>query len=144
MRDPTNAVQVERDVKVTMADGAVLLADVHHPVGVEDFFGRLCDVHPDGRSVNVCDGLRRCDPSSIRRGRDGAFHLSVPMWPGGHRLAAGHRLRVQVSSGAHPVYARNLGTGEAVATATTMRAADQAVHREPGRLSSVTLPHVRD
>jgi hypothetical protein len=55
-------------------------------------------------------------------------------------LGAGHRLRVQVSSGAHPVYARNLGTGEHIATATTMRAAEQAVYHEPDKLSFVTLP----
>jgi predicted acyl esterase len=59
----------------------------------------------------------------------------------GHCFASGHRLRIQVSSGAHPVYARNLGTGEPPATAAVMRSADQAVYHEPGRLSSVTLPH---
>jgi uncharacterized protein len=106
-----------------------------------DFFVRLCDVSPDGASSNICDGLRRLDPSSIERSADGTFRLSVPMWPAGHRLGAGHRLRVQVSSGAHPVYARNLGTGEAVATATEMRTAEQGVYHEPGKLSSVTLPH---
>jgi uncharacterized protein len=106
-----------------------------------DFFVRLCDVFPDGRSVNVCDGLRRFDPSSIRRAADGTFTAPVAMWPVGYRFAPQHRLRVQVSSGAHPVYARNLGTGEAAATATSMRAADQSVHHEPGRLSAVTLPH---
>ena len=63
------------------------------------------------------------------------------MWPIGHRFGAGHRLRVQVSSGAHPVYARNLGTGEPPATATEIRAADQSVYHEPGRVSTVTLPH---
>src|SRR5262249_34012728 len=36
MREPTNAVEVERDVKVTMPDDVVLLADVYHPVGVDD------------------------------------------------------------------------------------------------------------
>jgi hypothetical protein len=39
------------------------------------------------------------------------------------------------------VYARNLGTGEPVATATAMRPADQTVYHEPGKLSFVTLPH---
>jgi len=106
-----------------------------------DFFARLCDVSPDGRSVNVCDGLRRLEPSAIRRDADGTFRVTVALWPVGHRFAAGHRLRLQVSSGAHPVYARNLGTGDPVATATRMQAADQAVYHEPGRLSSVTLPH---
>ena len=46
-----------------------------------------------------------------------------------------------MSSGAHPVYARNLGTGEPAATATDMQPAEQAVYHEPGRLSFVTLPH---
>src|SRR6185312_17367519 len=36
MRERTNEVKIERDSKVTMADGAVLLADIYHPVGVED------------------------------------------------------------------------------------------------------------
>jgi putative CocE/NonD family hydrolase len=107
-----------------------------------DFFVRLCDVHPDGRSINVADGLQRFDPTSIRRDDDGTFRAVVRVWPVGHRFAPGHRVRVQVSSGSHPVYARNLGTGEPPATATELRAADQAVHHDATRPSSVVLPHV--
>ncbi len=106
-----------------------------------DFFIRLCDVSPDGQSVNVCDGLQRFDSASILRNPDGTFTAAVALWPVGHTFATGHRLRVQVSSGAHPVYARNLGTGEPPATATTLRPAEQAVYHEPGRPSSLTLPH---
>jgi uncharacterized protein len=106
-----------------------------------DLFVRLCDVHPDGRSINVCDGLQRFDPASITRAADGTFSAAVSMWPVGHRFAPGHRLRIQVSSGSHPVYARNLGTADPPAGATTMRSADQVVYHEPGRLSSVLLPH---
>ncbi len=106
-----------------------------------DFFVRVCDVAPDGQSVNVCDGLQRFDPASIRRNPDGTFTAAVALWPVGHTFATGHRLRVQVSSGAHPVYARNLGTGEPPATATTLRVAEQAVYHEPSRQSWVTLPH---
>ena len=102
-----------------------------------DFFVRVCDVYPDGRSMNVCDGLQRFTPSTVARASDGSFRASVPMWPAAYRFAAGHRVRVQVSSGSHPVYARNLGTGESVLTATTMKAADQAVFHD----SSVVLPH---
>jgi putative CocE/NonD family hydrolase len=108
-----------------------------------DFFVRLCDVSPDGRSRNICDGLARFDPSSIERSADGTFHVSVPMWPVGHRFGAGHSLRVQVSSGAHPVYARNLGIGEPAATGTDMVSANQSVYHEPDKLSFVTLPQVR-
>ena len=46
--------------------------------------------------------------------------------------AAGHRIRLQVSSGAHPRYARNLGSGEPLATGTTLCAvAEQAVYHDP-------------
>ncbi len=129
-----------------LADPLVLIGSVEAELCVSssldhtDFFVRLCDVAPDGRSVNICDGLQRLDPSSIRRSADGTFRVPVRMWPAGHRLGAGHRLRVHVSSGAHPVYARNLGTGEPVATATTMQPAEQAVYHEPGKLSFVSLP----
>jgi putative CocE/NonD family hydrolase len=108
-----------------------------------DFFVRLCDVHPDGRSTNVCDGLQRFDPASIERAADGTFLAAVAVWPVGHRFGPGHRLRIQVSSGAHPVYARNLGTGDPPATATVLRTADQAVYHDPDKRSSVLLPHVR-
>ncbi len=36
MRRRSNEVEVERDVKVEMPDGVVLLTDVYHPVGVDD------------------------------------------------------------------------------------------------------------
>ena len=67
-----------------------------------DFFVRVCDVHPDGRSFNVCDGLQRFDPTTIARGADGTFVATVRVWPIGHRFGAGHRVRVQVSSGRTP------------------------------------------
>ena len=51
----------------------------------------------------------------------------------------GHRLRVQVSSGAHPRYARNPGTGEDPVRATRLAAADQEVFHDGERPSSVTL-----
>src|SRR3954451_11845863 len=36
MRRRSNEVEVERDVKVEMPDGVVVLSDVYHPVGVDD------------------------------------------------------------------------------------------------------------
>jgi len=62
------------------------------------------------------------------------------MWPTAHRFKRGHRIRVQVSSGAFPRYARNPGTGEPHATVTTLRAADQEVHHTPEHASAVILP----
>jgi putative CocE/NonD family hydrolase len=108
-----------------------------------DVFVRVCDVHPDGASFNVCDALQRFTPATIERDTDGAFTAQFDLWPIGHRFGAGHHLRVQVSSGSHPVYARNLGTGEPVASATDLLSNDVAVHHSSARASKVVLPHLR-
>ncbi|WP_199752600.1 CocE/NonD family hydrolase [Actinoplanes sp. ATCC 53533] len=99
-----------------------------------DVFVRLCDVDPGGRSTNVCDGLTGLT------GADETTRADVRLWPTAHRFKRGHRIRVQVSSGAFPRYARNPGTGEPRATATTMRAADQTVHHGPAHPSAIILP----
>jgi hypothetical protein len=54
--------------------------------------------------------------------------------PIGHRFGAGRGVRIQ-ARGAHPVYGRNLGTGDPPATATEMRAAEQAIYHDPNRCS---------
>src|SRR5262249_23310998 len=108
-----------------------------------DVFVRVCDVHPDGASLNVCDALQRFTPDTIQRAADGVFAAHVDLWPIGHRFGAGHRVRVQVASGSHPVYAPNLGTGEPAATAIDVVTNDVAVHHSPGHASKVVLPHRR-
>ncbi|MEW2414642.1 CocE/NonD family hydrolase [Streptomyces sp. NPDC046866] len=81
--------------------------------GHADVFTRLCDVDPQGRSVNICDGL-----GSLRTDRQEPSRITVPMSSTAHRFAAGHRIRWQISGGAHPRYARNPGTGESPVDAT--------------------------
>jgi putative CocE/NonD family hydrolase len=99
-----------------------------------DVFVRLCDVDPRGRSHNVCDGLISLT------GADELTLTTVTLWPTAHRFKRGHRIRVQVSSGSFPRYARNPGTGEPHATATTLRAADQTVYHDPAHPSAIILP----
>jgi putative CocE/NonD family hydrolase len=103
--------------------------------GDTDVFVRVCDVQPDGTSLNVCDGLIRLTPEEPTRDGDGIAAVRFELWPAAHRFHADHRIRVQVSSGAHPRYARNPGTGEDPMRATRLVAADQEVFHD----SSVTL-----
>jgi putative CocE/NonD family hydrolase len=102
-----------------------------------DVFVRLCDVEPAGRSVNVCDGLARVTPDSHRRDGDGWAEVSIELWPAAHRFRSGHRIRVQVSGGAHPRYARNPGTADPLATAVDLRPVEVEVAHGP---SLVRLP----
>ena len=104
-----------------------------------DLFVRVCDVQPDGLSLNVCDALIRLTPGEPPRDGDGVAAVRFELWPTAHRFAAGHRIRVQVASGAHPRYARNPGTGEDPVRAKRLVAADQEVFHDRARPSSVTL-----
>jgi hypothetical protein len=104
-----------------------------------DLFVRVCDVEPGGASLNVCDALLRLTPGAPERDADGIARVTFPLWPTAHRFRAGHRIRVQVSSGAHPRYARNPGTGEDPIHATRLVPADQEVFHDPAHPSGVVL-----
>jgi predicted acyl esterase len=59
-------------------------------------FVRLCDVDEKGTSTNICDGLVSVTDA------DQTTRVTVQLWPTAYRFARGHRIRVQVSSGAFP------------------------------------------
>jgi uncharacterized protein len=99
-----------------------------------DVFVRLCDVDPEGKSWNICDGLTSLS------GADEIAAATVRLWPTAYRFKAGHRVRVQISSGAFPRYARNPGTGDPHATATRLLPAAQSVYHDPAHRSAIILP----
>lgn len=84
-----------------------------------DLFLRLCDVS-GARSINICDGAFAITPETVQRAADGTFSVEVPIGPTAHTFVKGHRIRLQVSAGAHPLLARNLGLGEPLASARRM------------------------
>jgi putative CocE/NonD family hydrolase len=116
---------------------------VRSSVVCTDFFGRLCDVSPDGRSINICDGLTRVSPGVGQRQPDGSLRIEVDMWATAQRFKRGHRLRLLVASAQHPRWARNLCTGEPAATSTRMVAAEQTIYHDAAHPSAVIVPVVR-
>ena len=127
----TTAV-LDTDVEVIGEVGAEIWFRSSLPYA--DVFVRLCDVDENGRSLNVCDGLLSLtDADQVRC-------ATVRLWPTAYRFGRGHRIRLQISSGAFPRFNRNPGTGEPRATATTLRAADQQVFHDPAHPSAVILP----
>lgn len=109
-----------------------------------DLFARVCDVDEQSASWNVCDALARVTPDLFEHLEDGSCHVGFDLWPIGHRFARGHRIRLQVASGAHPRYARNPDTGEDPMTATVLQAVDVAVLRDPAHPSHLILPRSGD
>ncbi len=71
----------------------------------------------------------------VPAGRAGRLprHVRVMLRATAHRFGAGHRLRVQISGGAHPRFARNTGTGEPLATATGLVAVDIEIGHGPSQ-----------
>ncbi|MGH3978464.1 MAG: CocE/NonD family hydrolase [Pseudonocardiaceae bacterium] len=108
-----------------------------------DLFVRLCDVNPRGRSTNLCEGIRRLRPEDPPADDDGTRRVRVDLVGTAHRFRTGHRIRVQVSSGAHPRFLRNPGTGAPLATATELQPADQEIFHDPDHVSLVELPTTR-
>ncbi|MEV0146923.1 MULTISPECIES: CocE/NonD family hydrolase [unclassified Nonomuraea] len=114
-----------------------------------DVVVRVCDVRPDGRSLNLCEGVRRLRPDSPEDpGAPGEFldgdvrRVVVELWPLGHRFRAGHRIRVHVAAGAYPTIARNTGTGRAIGLGGPMVPADVEVFHAPELPSALVLPRV--
>jgi hypothetical protein len=137
---PNNKLEARDDVLVFTAEPFQEALDIIGPVSIRlrvkgssphfDVFARLCDVDANGTSWNVCDGLLRLDGGRVTDS-GGWTGIDVPMSSTAHRFRPGHRLRVQVSGGAHPRFARNTGTAEQIATATSLVPVDIEIASGP-------------
>lgn len=105
-----------------------------------DFFGRLCDVYPDGRSMNLCEGLFRVAPGKLEQQPDGTLCVEIDLWATAHVFKRGHAIRLQISSGAHPHWNRNLGTSDYFSTCCAYRVAHQTIFHDKARPSALILP----
>jgi uncharacterized protein len=134
---------LERDVEVTGPVSVVLYAATSAPD--TDWVVKLCDVEPDGRTLNVCDGILRAryrgswetptllEPGVIER-------YTIDLWATSRVFRAGHRLRVLITSSDFPRYDRNPNTGALGVDATETAPALQRVFHDAGHASHVALP----
>jgi len=85
---------LDTDLEVAGRVRAHLVASSSAPT--VDWVVRLCDVHPDGRSINVCDGVLRVE------GADQPRAHTIDLWSTSMVFLAGHRLRVHVTTSSFP------------------------------------------
>lgn len=104
-----------------------------------DFFARLCDVDKKGVSRNICDGITRLTPKSKKDTGEDIKMITFDLWPTAYHFKVGHKIRVQISSGAHPRFFRNLGVAESLSTATEMKQATQSVYHDSIHPSHIKL-----
>ncbi len=127
---------------LTMIGNAQVTLYVRSSLQHTDFFARLCDVNSKGVSTNISDAIIRLKPGKFTQYENGVTALSLKLHASAHTFLKGHRFRLQISSGAHPRFARNLGTDEPIGTATKLEIAHQEIFHEVQYPSSISLPIV--
>lgn len=138
-----------------LSDPLAIAGDVGATLFVEstapdtDVVVRLVDVEPDGYAVNVTEGALRVryrdsfeEPAFMDPGT--VYELSVELRDVAHTFAAGHRLRLDVTSSNFPKLDRNPNAAIPVAEATEddMTTATNTLHHDADRPSRVELPVV--
>lgn len=112
-----------------------------------DFTAKLVDVYPDGRAINLTDGILRL------RYREGlerqvfaepgkVYPITIDAGVTSNMFRAGHKIRVEISSSNFPRFDRNLNTGGAHGMESRGRTAEQIVYMGSARTSHVLLPVV--
>jgi len=110
-----------------------------------DFTAKLIDVAPDGRAINLTDGVRRVayrnsyrKPELLKPGT--AAEITIDLWNTSNLFLKGHRIRLEVSSSNFPRYSRNLNTGNLPETEKEIRKATQTILHDAGHPSRLVLP----
>ncbi|MGC8488153.1 MAG: CocE/NonD family hydrolase [Clostridia bacterium] len=115
-----------------------------------DFVARLVDVHPDGMAYTLTDGILRLSARAVDwdRPNEGqlqpviphhVYTVTIDLWATANTFAAGHRIRLDVTSSSFPRWDRNLNTGESGVNSRTMAVAHQHVFHDRARPSTLHL-----
>ncbi len=115
-----------------------------------DITAKLVDVYPPGAdwphgfAMNVSDSILRLryrnggQAELLEPGR--VYEVSFPLYPTANVFAAGHRIRLDVSSSNYPRFDVNPNTGEALWASGVTRVALNTIHHDADHPSRITLP----
>lgn len=114
-----------------------------------DFTAKLVDVHPDGRAINIGEGIIRArfresleHPTPIEPGR--VYEYKILVGSTANVFKAGHRIRVEISSSNFPTFDRNSNSGKPLAEAgpADWFVATQTIFHDNRYPSHIVLPVV--
>lgn len=150
-------VETRKDVLVYSTEPLPGAVEVTGPIRVvlyaassavdTDFTAKLVDVFPDGTARNLTDGILRTRyreslENPVLMKADEAYRMTIDAGVTSNVFAAGHRIRVEISSSNFPRFDRNPNTGRAVADDREMRKAAQTIYHDHDRHSYMELPVV--
>jgi hypothetical protein len=113
-----------------------------------DFTAKLVEVYPDGRAINLTEGILR---ARYRESTTGAakplvpgqtYEYKIDLWATSNVFLKGHRIRLEVSSSNFPRFDRNLNTGKDAATDSTFVKATNTILHDAAHPSALILPVV--
>jgi putative CocE/NonD family hydrolase len=110
-----------------------------------DFTVKVLDVYPDGRAYNLDESIQRMryrdgyDKPPVWMEKDKVYKVSLQPLTTSNYFAAGHRLRIEVSSSNFPRFDRNLNTGGNNYDETNAVTARNVVHHSKEYPSSITV-----
>lgn len=112
-----------------------------------DWMVRLIDVHPDGFSFPVSEGILR---ARFHQGLDRVslltpgqvYEFDIEMTGTANVFQPGHRIRVHITSSNFPQFDRNPNTGAPLGMESEVRIATQTIHHGSDRPSHILLPLV--
>eukprot|EP00475_Leptophrys_vorax_P022483 TRINITY_DN3062_c0_g1_i1.p1 TRINITY_DN3062_c0_g1~~TRINITY_DN3062_c0_g1_i1.p1 ORF type:complete len:665 (-),score=172.10 TRINITY_DN3062_c0_g1_i1:48-2042(-) len=114
-----SSLTLEEDVAIVGLIKADLIVWSSNPLA--HFVVRLCDVTPEGKSLIVCDGIGRLEDAEVLHEQEVKHNgsefkcvlrrLRFDVSATASLFKQGHQIRIHVTSGAHPRWLRNLGTG---------------------------------
>jgi hypothetical protein len=134
---------LEREMEVTGPVSATLFVASSAPE--TEFIVRLVDVHPDGAAYPVwytyanAFSTRGIEPVSRTPDGQAVWKLEFQLPPTSQAFEPGHRIRVEISSAAFPLF-RHLNTAGDPAWETEWRVAEQTIFHDAARPSHVVLP----
>lgn len=113
-----------------------------------DFTAKLVDVYPDGRAFNIQEGALRMRyrkglNRNVRMKQGKVYEVTLDLHATSNYFAAGHRIRLDVSSSNFPRWERNLNTGGNNYDETEYKIAKNAVHHGPKYRSRIVLPVIK-
>ena len=138
---------LERDTEVTGPISVTLWAASSAPD--TDFVARLTDISPDGRAINLTDGILRArhrqfaqgqPPTLIEPGRP--YEYLIDLWATSNLFRAGHRIGLQITSSCFPRWDRNPNTGHPLGADAELQVAHQTILHDQEHPSLVLLPIV--
>lgn len=110
-----------------------------------DWTAKLVDVHPDGRVINLCDGIIRAryresadEPTLIEPEK--TYRYEIELWVTSNAFLPGHKIRVEISSSNFPRFDRNPNTGHPFGADAELTKASQTMHHSSQYASHILLP----